>query len=400
MNSKKVALVVSLACALIALGVGLSHASSPKPQPQWITIGFPTDGSSPGYTGFLQGSPTFGRYDPTANQLIVFGGYGYGGPNGPNGISGTNALWVLNDANDIGGSPQWSQVIAEGAFGSPPPRYNHTVVYDSEGGNSRLIVFGGCGGGCLPVYNDVWVLTNANGVGGFPTWSQLNPSGGPPPGRQGAVGIYDPSSNTMTIFGGQDGAGSGGIYTDTWVLSNANGLGGTPEWTQLSPLGVPPQMPFESSAVYDEADHIMTVFGGTDTSLYTNLVFTLSHANNQGGTPAWTQLSPTGTPPLPRVGASVGYHPLSNRMVMFGGVENGGFFGMNTWVLSHANGTGGTAAWIRLTPTDQTPLSGPAPTQSPAYGYDPSNNRLIIWGGNTAEGFIQGTWVLTHANGR
>ena len=75
-------------------------------------------------------------------------------------------------------------------IGTPPAiRYGHTGVYDA--GGNRLIVFGGIenniGGGTFDAtFDDVWVLSNANGVGGTPVWSQLSPTGGPPAARWGA----------------------------------------------------------------------------------------------------------------------------------------------------------------------------------------------------------------------
>ena len=61
-----------------------------------------------------------------------------------------------------------------------PGREFTSAVYD--GITNRMIVFGGatcdpCGG-----RNDVWVLTNANGLGGAPAWLELFPSGEPPSG--------------------------------------------------------------------------------------------------------------------------------------------------------------------------------------------------------------------------
>jgi len=96
-----------------------------------------------------------------------------------------------------------------------------------------MIVFGGGLGGSNS--NEVWVLENANGTGGTPTWTQLSPSGTPPAGREEHSAVYDPSHNLMTVFGGNN---STSVLRDTWVLSNANGLGGTPTWKQLGPFSL------------------------------------------------------------------------------------------------------------------------------------------------------------------
>lgn len=125
-------------------------------------------------------------YDPASNRLISFHGQC---------CSHQNDVWAEINANGIG-SAQWVNVIPNGAPGSPPGRHNNTAVYDP--GSNRLIVYGGCGGGCFPILNDVWVLTGANGLGGPPSWQQLFPRGPAPQARQGHSAVYDPTTNTVT----------------------------------------------------------------------------------------------------------------------------------------------------------------------------------------------------------
>ena len=170
-------------------------------------------------------------------------------------------------------------------------------MYDEN--NSRLIIFGGGLGNTSPCVNDTWVLSNANGVSGVPAWTQLATVGGPPAPRY-APGVYDAASNTMIIFGGSSCFYSP-TYNDLWTLSNANGLGGTPTWTQLSPAGTPPSPNYRPSAVYDGTSNTMIVFGGenTSTGTFVNDLWTLSNANGLGGTPTWTHVSPSGHPPPP-----------------------------------------------------------------------------------------------------
>ena len=74
--------------------------------------------------------------------------------------------------------------------------------------------------------NDVWVLSNANGLGGTPSWTQLSPTGGPPPPRQNHSAVFNSSTNRMTVFAGVPTTPSPSSPTlnDTWVLTNANGI--------------------------------------------------------------------------------------------------------------------------------------------------------------------------------
>jgi hypothetical protein len=64
----------------------------------------------------------------------------------------------------------------------------------------------------------------------------------------------------------------------------------------------------------------------------------LTHANGLGGTPSWTNLAPTAAvQPPPRAGHIAGYDSANNRMIMYGGGSaSGNFFDVR--VLSDANG--------------------------------------------------------------
>ncbi|MBI2591701.1 MAG: S8 family serine peptidase [Candidatus Brennerbacteria bacterium] len=114
------------------------------------------------------------------------------------------------------------------SISNPPPavdRHGYSAVYDQN--TNHLIFFGGVSGtpSCCASFNDVWILTNANGIGGIPQWIQLFPFGSPPKGRSFHSAVYDQTNNRMIIFGG--GQFNGNLFTprfnDVWVLTNANG---------------------------------------------------------------------------------------------------------------------------------------------------------------------------------
>lgn len=336
-------------------------------------------GGPPALRGF---HGTRAVYDASTNRMTIFAGMSttFGVP--------YNDVWVLTDANGLGGTPTWMNLIPNGTPGAPPPRAGHTAVYDPN--TNRMITFGGCRAGCEPVLNDVWVLEHANGLGGTPTWTQLSPTGGPPTGRQRHTAVYDPATNRMMVWTGQNGSGNGcAVFSDLWVLEHANGLGGTPTWTQLSPTGALPPGRYGPSAVYDSANNRMTVFGGGCPG--GDAVWVLEHANGLGGTPNWTTLIPEGTPGSPPV---LSFHTAvldaaSNQMTIFGGSNQ------DVWVLDHANGLGGTAFWTQLSPT-----GGPPPqTGSHAAVLDAASNRMTIFGGNAGTQLLNETWVLSDVRG-
>jgi hypothetical protein len=199
-----------------------------------------------------------------------------------------------------------------------------------------MTIFGGSD--CFSnLFNDVWVLTNANGVTGTPAWTQLAPSGVLPVPRETATAVYDSSNKIMIVYGGTS---YGGRLGDVWTLSSANGAAGAPAWTQLSPSGTLPTARQDHSAVYDPGNNRMTIFGGSDAA---NTVlgdtWVLARANGLGGTPAWSQLGPFTTFADARVGHIAVYNPSTNRMTVFGGtVASTGQTTNDVFTLTHANG--------------------------------------------------------------
>jgi hypothetical protein len=303
-------------------------------------------------------------YDQPGNHLIVFT---------------QDLVWVLSNANGLGGTPAWTQLFPTG---TPPTLVfsGLTVAYDP--GSNRLMTFGS-------LTNSVYILTNANGTGGTPQWIQLSPLGPLPTPRHDNSIVYDAANDRLIIFGG-----CANVFcvelNDVWVLSNANGLGGTPQWTQLNPSGGPPAARSDLAAAYVPGSNAMIIFGGDLGPTGINDSWVLSNANGLGGPPQWTQLSP-GNPPLDRYNMAAGYNTNTNRLVITEGVSNypsqGGFLDNSTWQLDGANGAG-PVAWIQLFPTGTLP----SPRDNDEYNaaMDSVNNRLIMFGGDQ----LNDVWVL------
>lgn len=304
-------------------------------------------------------------YRSASNIMVAFGGQ-----TAP-GNAGLNDLWESeNTAEGFTADLDW---VLLAPLGTPPAgRYGHSAVYDSN--SDRMMVFGGALGAPSPCGNDVWVLEKATGLNGTETWVQLNPAGGPPPPRYHHTAVYDSAANTMTIFGGYDCTDS--VYlSDVWVLSHANGLGSTPAWTELAPTGTGPAPRESMTAIYDAGSGAMTIYGGDEGSgQYWGDLWVLSNANGQG-TPAWTELAPSGTAPQARSGHAAVYDAVNNRMIITGGTA-GGVALADTWVLTGANGQQGTPAWIELQVKPK-----PVPRYFHTAVYNPASNRMVTFGG-------------------
>ncbi len=346
------------------------------PANQWISLS-PTGGPPPA----RQAHSTV--FDLQTDDMIVFGGTD--GECG--GECDFNDVWSLS----FGANPQWTQISPSGTL--PPARTGASAAFDS--GNSALIIFGGGEGSSSPCQSDTWVLSNTNGIYDVPAWSQLDPGGTLPAARISHSAVYDPGSNRMIVFGGSDCSSEGAqFYNDVWVLTNANGLSGPPNWVQLTFSGPVPSARGNHTAVYDPASNTMIIFGGTDATDQFNDVWVLSNANGVSGTPTWTQLSPSGTPPSPRLGSTATYDPATNRMTLFAGNDSDTAFN-DVWVLSSANGTAGTPMWTQLQP------SGTLPDTRSQLGaaFNPFTNQMVIFGGSGSDGSLADAWVLTNASG-
>jgi hypothetical protein len=258
-----------------------------------------------------------------------------------------------------------------------------------------MIVYGGDPQGCTPSsYDDVWILEHANGLGGTPTWMHVSPTGTTPGARHDPVVAYDEANNRMIIFAGYPN------NSELWVLVNADGVGGTPQWTQLSPTGGPPPGKSLQAWAYDPASNRLTVFGGwvCCSAPYNNEVWVLTHANGLDGSPEWTRMNPDGTPPAPRYGVQAGYDVAANKMILFGGSTTTGTSN-DVWILTHANGLGGTPVWQPLSLPEPQPLPRGGSVSEPGTFYDQASRSLVIFGGYPSTGPTNDTWILANAAG-
>jgi hypothetical protein len=291
-----------------------------------------------------------GVYDPVRQQLVVFGGQGYGGV--------YNDLWTLT----LGGLPTWSQPATTGT--PPAARRLHAAIYDPV--RDQLVIFGGYD---VAHRNDTWVLPLST-----LHWAQLSPAGVPPAPRSACAAIYDPAGDRMLIFGG---ASAGGTRNDLWALS----LGGYPTWEQLSPSGPLPSARSRPSGIYDPVRDQMVVFGGFD-GLYQNDTWALA----LGEAPAWTHLAPGGTLPPGRFGHTAIYDEARDRLVVFGG-ENSQVAGMkDTWELP----LGPAPTWRELAPAG----SKPNPRSGQVAAYDRVWDRMVMFSGFADILYSDDTWML------
>ena len=276
-------------------------------------------------------------YDGSRDRLVVFGG---GDP------EMRNDVWTL----PLSGTAVWSPVVPLGD--RPAVRFEHAAIYDPI--RDRLLVFAG-NKGLYPPYDDLWELS----FSGTPTWTKLTPAGTPPFRRQDHTAIYDPVRDRVLVFAGFNGTIPS---NDVWALS----LSGSPAWTQLATTGTPPTARWGHSAIYDPVRDRMLVFGGYDGHVFGNDVWSL----NLSGSPAWTQLTPSGTAPSGRWEHTTIYDPVRDRMILYGGAN----FDPGVTALELTGGP----HWTTLSPSGTVP----AGRSGHAAFYDPPRDRMVVVGGN------------------
>ena len=287
-------------------------------------------------------------------------------------FAGILALFALTLA-----SPGESASGPDGAWtlssdpATAPQRMNHAWIYDPV--RDRLLIFGGSRGSPT---SGLFALS----LSGTPRWTALVPGvGGPVPG-DGQQAAYDSARDRMIVFGGY-------YNCDVWALP----LSGPLTWTRLEPTGAPPPARSFASAIDDPVRDRLLIFGG---EMYTNqwpyipISFNDVWALSLGASPAWTPLGTAGPAPHARFEHSATYDPIRDRMIVFGGdttFYGQGYFG-DLWALSLS----GTPAWNQLAPGGTAPVA----RSLARLTYDPARDRLILYGGETADEVQHVTWLL------
>jgi RHS repeat-associated protein len=301
----------------------------------------------------------------------------------------------LASVRPVFGAASWSHLVPAAPGGFPVgSQGSQSTAYDAA--TDRLIVFGGFAdplNSCCGESQDTWVLSNATGTAGTPTWMKLVPTGPLPPGRRQHSAVYDPVTNRMIVFGGGQFNGTvfNPLLNDLWVLKHANGLGGTPQWLSLPVTGGPPAPRSGHGAVYNPARNEMVIFGGGNNGIMSvpGDLWLLTNANQDTGAQWVGPLPQTGDVPGPIEHFAAAYNPTLDALTIAGGCCG---YTNATRLLTNATESSGTPHWMSLTPGGTLPPAG----DQAQFGYDQGHNRLITQG-PAPGGASNATWQLTEA---
>jgi Galactose oxidase, central domain len=179
-----------------------------------------------------------------------------------------------------------------------PERQSHVSIFDPV--RNRMIVFGGqTSSGNV---NDVWAFSLADS-----TWTELHPTGNPPPASPLARGAwYAPHSDEMIVLPD--------TLDAVWALS----IGSSPAWRKFAAVDSVPPWRFGEATAYDPIRDRLMLSGGA-TCIPFCVLYDLWQFDV--ATSSWTML-PAGT--MHGSGQTGTYDRTGDQFVIEGGGPNGG----------------------------------------------------------------------------
>jgi len=288
-------------------------------------------------------------YDPARDRVLL-----------PGSVDGGAALFAMDAATG-----RWTQL--EPAWSVPYPRSAHAAAYVP----TLDAVAVTAGRGIASTLDDTWRLAL-----GSLAWSRVHATPAPAP-RTGCV-LVSNAPASLTLFGGD----TGHVTDDDAMLRLTDR---TPGWFGTPHAGPPPRA--RHAAVVPLGHRSMLVFGGEGDSVPGGRRPLNDTWLLDGG--AWHEMHTTGGPPPPRAGHTMIWDASRRRAIVHGGdstyVDGTGAHRRvlgDTWVLTLADST-----WRWLPPF------GPAVTAHSAV-YDAVRDRMLVYGGRTANGVNDLLWAM------
>jgi len=268
----------------------------------------------------------------------------------------------------------WERIIPSG---TPPDKRNGHVLI-------QQFVFGG-----FDQDNDLWILREEGG--GNWRWEYVAVKGTAPFSRGGHSGIfaYD-LNNSIIIFGGSE--DFEGVLVDSATYKLEDSWSWNPTWEKLETIGTAPSSRAEHTAVYDESEKMMVVFGGYTSTEPVVGVSSETYTLNLGVSPPakWAKLDTDEEIPA-RYGHSAVRGGM--EMMVFGGKDNLGNLLDECWELDLQGNK-----WTKISVTGNKP---PARWQHTAvWIWGEQGEEMIIFGGEDEdENPLNDVWVLQRPPG-
>jgi hypothetical protein len=202
------------------------------------------------------------------------------------------------------------------------------------------------------------------------TWRKVFPAS-VPSARYYCAMAYDPVSQKVVLFGGQDRTGN---LNDTWVFDGIN-------WTELTTAVAPPVRNGATMA-FDRTSQKLVMFGGFDTNQYLQDTWIWD-----GATSTWTEAQMPSPPPR-ATGAMLFTDPASGRAMMFGGYNSFRTVAAlsDTWLWTGKS-------WKKLHPS-----TVPYPRGWGITSLDSVRQNVVLTGGNGDTIRTDNTWTWDGTN--
>ena len=270
-------------------------------------------------------------YDPNLGEFLLFGGYGCA-TSACSSLAYWGDTWTFNDNTNT-----WTQLSPSN---SPLARSAIGMTYDTA--LSETILYGGTDN--AHTFGDIWQYSSGN-------WNTISTTGGIP-ARSDMGMVYDAHDGYLLVFGGC--CSSTGPYGDTWYLSGST-------WTQVTPFPSPAARDALAMA-YDAAGGFVLLFSGLNSWTSPSTIYGDTWEYVSG---AWTQLSPTTSPPS-RYNSGMVYDSGDGYTALFGGENSNYQYVQDTWAFPPSLTATLTASPANIDEGQATSL-----TATPSGGYSP-----------------------------
>ncbi|MFX0066418.1 MAG: Kelch repeat-containing protein [Candidatus Hermodarchaeota archaeon] len=196
-----------------------------------------------------------------------------------------------------------------------------------------------------------------------------------PSSRGGHVMVYDSGNQKIILFGGFRNPWGYNVSDETWEYDYASN-----RWTNLDPTTKPSPRAHQC-IVYDSVNQKTVLFGGYGPGGDLSDTWTYDYASNK-----WTQVFPVSSPSI-RKSHSMIYDSVNQKIILFGGYGAADRLLNDTWAYDYTSNT-----WTELNPP-----TSPIARYGHTMVYDSSNQKVILFGGNTRNaGYQNDTWAYDY----
>jgi hypothetical protein len=214
-----------------------------------------------------------------------------------------------------------------------------------------------------------------------------------PPGRKDVDAVLVPSSGKIVVFGGDVAPFSTALPAPRQLVDDLWRYDvACGTWENLGAGQAPGPRAAYAAALDTKRNRMLVVAGRAGTGTSPPLVNDVWAMDV--ATLAWTKLAPSGTAPSPRVGHRVIYDPDNDRLVGFGGDTSKTFgSGIIGDTWELGFASGADGAWKQLVAGGA--AGAPTPRRDVAMAFDAQRKLAIIFGGATTfSDYLDEVWAF------